>query len=1257
MRFVETGPDIPSHLLAQQREGNVIFFCGAGVSMPAGLDSFWQLTDRIVSQLGAETAKQRLHDNWDFDRIFYLLEKDFDRTEIDREIFRALGERRAKTLANHRSILKLSRGAAGSTQLVTTNFDTLFERAGCRAPIVVPPNLPDLTLNQSLDGLVYLHGRLAEPDSRLEPNYVISSADFGRAYLAEGWAARFVKELRERFTLVFLGYSADDPPMRYLLEGLNNRRGVVYNHPIYAFAQDSNGAALEAWYDRGVTPVEYDSSSNHVNLWNTIHRWAEASANPEQWAEEVVSKALKGPRSLRPFERGQVVELISSGKGAAAFANAQPSPSSEWLCVFDPNARYAKPFRKGWGDEEQKVDPLELFGLDSDTPRPPSSTNRIYDEHVKNPLRPMDGDEAQVGFPTLHGHLTLFSAPLPPRLHHLARWFAGISHEPPAIWWASGWRAISHHLLWFVSRRLRDRHGGHYPEEAAHFWHLYLEHAESQTFDEHDFRWFEFEGLLKTTGWNGHALRYLERCLRPSVSTARPYLQGGCPIDREWTDVRLRDVVSFEVKVLDRHKADLEIPHEKLPRVVGLIRASFVQMVELLEEAGDLFWHAPNLHPTGKKGEAMHDRKDLIVLWFCQLFRELVLYNPALAKAELNSWPTQEHRLFSALRVWAASLDQLTSTDDAAKILLELSDEQFWAHHTQRGVLLLMKKIWSSLAPKQRRLLEDRLIGGPPRWDYLTEEEFRLRAASLSASRLRYLELNECALSSKARAALERLKKVDERWSDAWATNADESLSSRGGMIEEVRDAQGLEHLPIDRILDAAARLAKKEYDELRELKPFRGLVEEHPFKALSALRRALKDGKFPVNRWMDLLSCWPKRTSFRLRLLLALTIARMSDRDALELRHYTADWLKGHLKVLHRVRSDLAFEIFDGFLRPFLSADPSMTKSGIGQTSVGGEVIVSSEVSIMKAINSPIGKLTETLWSLTPRRAQQRGRLAPEFETRFARLTSVPGDGAGHAVSTLTKRLGWNVHCYEDWTEDFILPMFQIESKHAEAAWHGLVYNHNPLPRPVWDTLRSAFKITLQGLTDWPFDKEARRTLVEALVWLSDPTLDDGAIFSFAEVRSVLKSLEPETRGHALWALSNAVERRRNWTSFGKPFVEQAWPREKRYRSQEVTRGFLRLVEAAGDNFPDAVQSVKRLLLPVPYADTFTYNLSNKSTKDDVVALRHPLEALQLLDAITGDDRASLPFGLREALEVLGRDNPVIREMAEFRRLKALTE
>ena len=37
MQFIENGPDIPEALLQAQEEGRVVFFCGAGISYPAGL--------------------------------------------------------------------------------------------------------------------------------------------------------------------------------------------------------------------------------------------------------------------------------------------------------------------------------------------------------------------------------------------------------------------------------------------------------------------------------------------------------------------------------------------------------------------------------------------------------------------------------------------------------------------------------------------------------------------------------------------------------------------------------------------------------------------------------------------------------------------------------------------------------------------------------------------------------------------------------------------------------------------------------------------------------------------------------------------------------------------------------------------------------------------------------------------------------------------------------------------------------------------
>ena len=37
MQFVKGGPDIPEQLLQAHEDGQIVFFCGAGISYPAGL--------------------------------------------------------------------------------------------------------------------------------------------------------------------------------------------------------------------------------------------------------------------------------------------------------------------------------------------------------------------------------------------------------------------------------------------------------------------------------------------------------------------------------------------------------------------------------------------------------------------------------------------------------------------------------------------------------------------------------------------------------------------------------------------------------------------------------------------------------------------------------------------------------------------------------------------------------------------------------------------------------------------------------------------------------------------------------------------------------------------------------------------------------------------------------------------------------------------------------------------------------------------
>ena len=74
-------------------------------------------------------------------------------------------------------------------KIVTTNFDLLFEQAaddvfGSKPEVFRAPALP---LGKNFNGIIHVHGAVNRPDEM-----VLTDADFGRGYLTEGWARRFL---------------------------------------------------------------------------------------------------------------------------------------------------------------------------------------------------------------------------------------------------------------------------------------------------------------------------------------------------------------------------------------------------------------------------------------------------------------------------------------------------------------------------------------------------------------------------------------------------------------------------------------------------------------------------------------------------------------------------------------------------------------------------------------------------------------------------------------------------------------------------------------------------------------------------------------------------------------------------------------------------------------------------------------------------------------------------------------------------------
>ncbi len=144
--------------------------------------------------------------------------------------------------------------------------------------------------------------------------FVFLSADFGRTYLSEGWATQFMRALIERFVVVFVGYTADDPPMRYLLEALNTRPGS--RSRLYAFQSGTDQNTLAMWEHCGVQAISFDTSNDYAALWDTLAAWAERARDHDAWHNRLLQEATQGPDKMSAYVRGQIAHLISTPEGS-----------------------------------------------------------------------------------------------------------------------------------------------------------------------------------------------------------------------------------------------------------------------------------------------------------------------------------------------------------------------------------------------------------------------------------------------------------------------------------------------------------------------------------------------------------------------------------------------------------------------------------------------------------------------------------------------------------------------------------------------------------------------------------------------------------------------------------------------------------------------------------------------------------------------------------------------------------------------------
>ena len=315
------GIEFPEPMCTALRDGQLVIFAGAGVSMgePARLPSFDDLAKSVADGTGFA-----LKSHEPVDRFLGRLEH--HGVDVHARAAQALSSKNSQPTALHRSSLQLFR-QNNQVRIVTTNFDELFEQAAkdvlaFTADVFRAPALP---LGRSFNGIVHVHGALSHTEGM-----VLTDGDFGRAYLTEGWARRFLVELFREFSVLFVGYDHNDTVMNYLARALPGGGGNK------RFALTGGARDLQHWRVLGIEPIIFPQADpNDYSVLNGgLGRLAEIfSRGVLVWQREIVNLARSRPALLDSEAADLVGEVLADKLRTRFFTEAEPS--AEWIAWLD----------------------------------------------------------------------------------------------------------------------------------------------------------------------------------------------------------------------------------------------------------------------------------------------------------------------------------------------------------------------------------------------------------------------------------------------------------------------------------------------------------------------------------------------------------------------------------------------------------------------------------------------------------------------------------------------------------------------------------------------------------------------------------------------------------------------------------------------------------------------------------------------------------------------------------------------------------
>jgi hypothetical protein len=1255
LRFTKDGPNIPDELLVARDEGRVVFFCGAGVSRAkVGLKDFIGLARSVADKLSITSdkpARQLINaietippiagvgSLISADRVFGMIERDYLSRDIYRAIAETLKPEGSPDLTAHQLLLDLAKGPDGTIRLITTNFDLLFEDCDPSIPFSRPPRLPDPLRSDEFGGIIHLHGHVTRDYSEAAGDgFVISSAEFGRAYLSERWAADFIRTVLERFFVVFVGYSADDPPMQYLLEALNRAPGSLSG--AYALQSGSYEDAEARWVQKGVRPIVYDEAEKHAALWESLALWAERARDPSAWHDNLLREALVGPEECEPHIRGQIAHVVSTLDGARRVAQGAIPIPADWLCTFDPYIRFAKPGRTGSLTEVGPYfDPFAAYGLDSDPVPAKSDPDSSAFEKRDVPANAWSAfaltrqdrqnlQEDQVS--ALRGHWAINPPRLATRVSHLGQWLQRVAHQPAAVWWAASQNGIHPDVQRQIEYSM-ERGRAESSATVREAWRYLIEFWRTRQ-DDFSGDYFQLLAAVKVDGWSSASIRKFANLHRPRFKVGRAFY--GSPRPPEPTDLRLRDLMHLDVEYPHQNE-EVSIPEAFLASLIREQRLNLELGVALEKELGGYGLHTLiSIEPEDDEDPSDRTYKSGInvpLFEYLRLLRRLLEIDGRTAKQEAFAWRNSEGPVATHIKVWSCGDPRLVDRKDIAAIFRTISRDEFWDGSHQRDLLLALEKRWNELATQTRRSMERRLLQGRKKWKGETTKEFKQRRASAILSRIYWLVSKGCKLSFDVDSATKRLRDDYPEWQMEWASNAAFAAGMRSGWVKTDTKSDALLNQPLANILDAAAKLSGRSPDEFFvERDPYAGWCSVKPVRAFSALTVASKAGKYPLSSWQTFLNHEiRKQDRVRFVVLIASRLSRLPDDFLNDLLRPATDWLLRSHKTLLPERRDV-FDRLWSRIMGLLKTRPQSGESSIIRGSQQPDWAT-------EALNSPVGHLAQVLMSDPAINKLKTGDQFPEWwKGRCDDLLSLSGDRRRHALAIFCHNLVWLFALDQQWATNAFLPVIEQQDSDSDAFWAGFFWGAKVPQEQLYVRMKPALLRLVHKNSD------TRRKHAEILAgiilagWGTKLESGETRAITDSEMTALLVEADDDFRVQLIWHLENwSKVPKSHWSDDAVTLLTEVWPKQIAAKTPRVSAKLTELAFAQGDRFPSYVDYILPLLVPI---DQDYISLPTLRREQDNLVDKYPERTLALLHAVLSDNARQWPYGISEVLDRIGK-------------------